>query len=128
MQLFDTAKRIGLEHVRSWLPNGRAEGDEWVCYSLERDEKTPSFKVNLKTGKWSDFGDSSVAGNDVVSLYAYLNRSGLEHQAREKNYKNLEGGIQAEAARTILEDYDPSYFPGSDDNFTPPKTLDTINI
>ncbi len=122
MQLFERAKRIGLEHVRSWLPNGRAEGDEWVCYSLERDENTPSFKVNVTTGKWSDFGDSSIAGNDVVSLYAYLNKSDLEHQAREKNYKNFDGGVQAEAARTILEDHDPTYFPGSEDNFTPPKT------
>ncbi|MCK4819579.1 hypothetical protein KA005_27675, partial [bacterium] len=117
--LFERANSVGLALIREWLPDGRQEGAEWVCYSLEREEKTPSLKINLNTGKFADFGDSSVAGNDAVALYAYLNRQNLESAAR--NYKNFEGGLQAEAAKAILENHDTSYFPDSNDDFTAPK-------
>lgn len=117
--LFERANSVGLGYIREWLPDGRQEGAEWICYSLEREEKTPSFKINLNTGKFADFGDSSVTGNDAVALYAYLNRQNLELAA--KNYKNFEGGLQAEAAKAILENHDSSYFPDPNDDFTAPK-------
>lgn len=121
MSLFDRAKSVGLSHVRTWLPLGRLEGAEWVCLNPTRsDNKEGSFKVNLETGKWNDWADSE-AGNDVVSLYAYLHRDRL---ATIGNYKNREGGIQTEAAKEILENHDPSYFPSDKDDFTPPKTED----
>lgn len=124
MNLFDSAKSVGLAHVKSWLPNGRQEGPEWVCLNPNRnDKKDGSFKINLDSGRWADWGDDQ-AGNDIISCYAYINRSHLENIAAGKNYKNLEAGIQTEAAREILETYDSSYFPGANDNFTPTKSGD----
>ena len=58
--------------VSRWLPGGKREGYEWVSLNPRRaDRNRGSFKVNLQTGKWSDFatGDS---GGDPVSLAAYL--------------------------------------------------------
>ena len=119
MNLFDRAKQIGLAHVRSWLPHGKMEGDEWVCLNPTRnDNKEGSFKVNLITGKWNDWADHQ-AGTDVVSLYAYLNRGRLEGLA--SGYKNFEGGVQAESAKEILVNYDASYFPSEKDVFEAPK-------
>jgi hypothetical protein len=58
--------------VRRWLPDGRREGAEWVALNPTRaDNKKGSFKLNLRSGKWSDFatGDS---GGDLIALAAYL--------------------------------------------------------
>ncbi len=59
--------------VTQWLPAGKREGHEWVARNPTRADGSPgSFKINLRTGAWSDFatGDS---GGDVISLRAYLN-------------------------------------------------------
>lgn len=120
-ELFDRAKTIGLQHVQEWLPNGRQDGDEWVALNPTRaDEHAGSFKINLSTGAWGDFATNDEGG-DAVSLYAYLNYAECENLATNRGYRNITGGIQAEAARRILTQYDPSYFPGSDDNFKAPK-------
>ncbi|MCF1444482.1 VapE domain-containing protein [Ralstonia nicotianae] len=59
--------------VPSWLPEGRREGPEWVALNPNRtDNQRGSFKVNLQTGRWSDFASDGVAGGDLISLYAYL--------------------------------------------------------
>jgi putative DNA primase/helicase len=122
MQLFDRAKLVGLSHVRSWLPQGRQEGAEWVCINPTRsDSKEGSFKVNTDSGRWSDWADDA-AGNDIISLYAYINRDRLYTAASNKGYKNLEGGVQTEAAREILENHDPTYFPSDKDDFSPTKS------
>ncbi len=56
-----------------WLPDGKREGSEWVARNPTRaDHKPGSFKVNLDSGKWSDFATGDEGG-DAVSLYAYLN-------------------------------------------------------
>jgi hypothetical protein len=58
--------------ARRWLPDGRREGVEWVAINPTRaDHRRGSFKVNLRTGRWSDFatGDS---GGDLIALAAYL--------------------------------------------------------
>jgi hypothetical protein len=58
--------------VTRWLPEGRREGREWVAINPTRsDGKKGSFKVNLRTGAWSDFA-TGAAGGDLVSLAAYL--------------------------------------------------------
>jgi putative DNA primase/helicase len=120
--LFDRAKTVGLSHVKSWLPNGKQEGPEWVALNPTRiDNKEGSFKINTSSGKWKDFA-SDEGGNDTVSLFAYLNRSEMESRAGK--YKNFEGGVQAEAAKEILTRHDPSYFPDSNDDFTPKKSGD----
>jgi hypothetical protein len=68
--------------VRTWLPDGRRQGDEWVALNPRRGDRRPgSFSVNLKTGKWADFavGDR---GGDVVSLAAYLFNTSQADAAR----------------------------------------------
>ncbi len=55
-----------------WLPDGRREGREWVAKNPCRADRTiGSFKVNMSTGKWSDFATGNEGG-DPVSLHAFL--------------------------------------------------------
>jgi hypothetical protein len=58
--------------VRRWLPSGKRMGREWVARNPKRADRRPgSFKVNLATGRWSDFATGD-AGGDLISLAAYL--------------------------------------------------------
>jgi hypothetical protein len=58
--------------VARWLPNGRRRGREWISLNPKRnDRRLGSFRVNLTTGRWSDFATGD-AGGDVISLGAYL--------------------------------------------------------
>lgn len=60
--------------VPRWLPDGRREGVEWVATNPTRDDhRRGSFKVNLRTGKWSDFA-VDAGGGDLTALAAYLFR------------------------------------------------------
>ncbi len=55
-----------------WLPDGRRQGNEFVARNPRRADREPgSFKVNLRTGQWSDFATPD-RGGDVISLAAYL--------------------------------------------------------
>jgi hypothetical protein len=55
-----------------WLPDGRAEGREWTARNPRRaDRHLGSFRVNMITGRWSDFATGD-RGGDAVSLAAYL--------------------------------------------------------
>ncbi len=59
--------------LERWLPDGRQEGPEWVAKNPRRaDHKRGSFKVNTRTGRWSDFALTDVSGGDLISLGAYL--------------------------------------------------------
>lgn len=119
MNLFDRAKQIGLQHIKIWLPEGKQDGNEWVCFNPNyNDTKLGSFKINLNTGIWADFSIDACSGGDAVSLYAYLHRSECEDIARTKKFKNFEGGVQSIAARLILERHDSTYFPTANDDFT----------
>lgn len=69
--------------LREWLPDGEREGNEWVSLNPTRADNSPgSFKVNLTSGKWSDFA-ASDKGGDPVSLFAYLNGLGQGEAAKE---------------------------------------------
>jgi hypothetical protein len=58
--------------VQVWLPQGRQQGQEWVALTPRRQDSRPgSFKVNLRTGRWTDFATGDKGG-DAVSLLAYL--------------------------------------------------------
>src|SRR6185437_13515198 len=60
------------ELVSRWLPDGRREGAEWVSTNPTRaDNRRGSFKVNLRTGRWSDFA-VGASGGDLISLAAYV--------------------------------------------------------
>jgi hypothetical protein len=58
--------------VPRWLPEGRREGAEWIALNPRRlDHRKGSFKVNMTTGRWSDFATGD-AGGDLVALGAYI--------------------------------------------------------
>jgi hypothetical protein len=60
--------------VRRWLPTGRREGPEWCALNPTRgDHRTGSFKINTRTGAWSDFA-TGHRGGDLISLAAYIFR------------------------------------------------------
>jgi len=68
----DAALRYADVLVRRWLSDGRREGPEWVALNPTRaDRERGSFKVNLNTGRWSDFANGA-AGGDLIALAAYL--------------------------------------------------------
>jgi hypothetical protein len=65
-----------------WLPDGHVRGAEYVARNpLRADRKPGSFKINLHSGKWSDFATGD-AGGDVISLTAYLAGIGQADAAR----------------------------------------------
>lgn len=68
-------------HVSAWLPNGRKQGQEWCTGDLT-GAPGDSCKVNLVTGRWSDFA-TGEAGGDLISLYAAINRIDQGKAARE---------------------------------------------
>jgi hypothetical protein len=58
--------------LHRWLPTGKFEGREYVARNPRRgDRNAGSFKINARTGKWSDFATGD-RGGDVISLAAYL--------------------------------------------------------
>lgn len=120
--LFNRAKHIGLAHAREWLPDGHLEGSEWIARNPNRpgSDGSGAFRVNIDTGKWSDFSIGE-GGNDVISLFAYLYNATCQSAAVARGYKNIAGGIQAEAAREILKRYDSSYFPDDNEHISVPK-------
>ena len=55
-----------------WLPDGRANGREYEARNPRRADRNPgSFRVNMRTGRWSDFATGD-RGGDPVSLAAFL--------------------------------------------------------
>lgn len=58
--------------LRRWLPGGSCEGAEYVVRNPKRLDHNPgSFKINVRTGRWSDFATGD-RGGDPISLAAYL--------------------------------------------------------
>lgn len=75
--------------VERWLPQGRKVGREWVALNPRRpDRKAGSFKINLDTGRWSDFATGD-AGGDPISLAAYLD--GSSQSVAAKNLAQMLG-------------------------------------
>ena len=68
--------------LRRWLPDGRREGREYVALNPTRaDRHLGSFRINMTTGRWSDFATGD-RGGDPVSLAAYLAGVGQADAAR----------------------------------------------
>lgn len=58
--------------LRRLLPDGKTIVGEYVAKNPTRtDRRAGSFKISLRSGRWSDFATGD-AGGDVVSLVAYL--------------------------------------------------------
>lgn len=69
--------------VRSWFPDGRMRGVEWVCRNPHRnDNRIGSFSINTRTGVWKDFA-SGDGGSVPVSLLAFTRQIGQGEAARE---------------------------------------------
>jgi hypothetical protein len=55
-----------------FLPGGTVIRGEYVALNPRRVDRHPgSFRVNLRSGKWSDFATGDKGG-DLISLVAYL--------------------------------------------------------
>ncbi len=68
--------------LRRWLPDGRLVGREYTARNPRRADRRPgSFRINVNSGRWSDFATGD-AGGDVVSLAAYLSGTGQAEAAR----------------------------------------------
>jgi hypothetical protein len=60
---------------RRLLPGGHCAGNEFLALNPRRlDLRLGSFKINLRTGVWSDFS-SGDKGGDPVSLVAFIEGS-----------------------------------------------------
>jgi putative DNA primase/helicase len=82
--------------VEQWLPGGKFQGTEYVVKNPFRpDEHAGSFKINIQTGRWSDFATGDKGG-DFISLYGFIN-----------GIRNKEAALQLQA---IL--HSRSYFNG----------------
>jgi putative DNA primase/helicase len=69
--------------LQEWLPGGKFQGDEYVVRNPLRNDQHPgSFKINWKTGNWSDFAIGK-SGGDLISLVAYLRGNNQVDAARE---------------------------------------------
>lgn len=51
---------------RSWLPNGKRQGNWWVCCNPWRNDRTPSLGVSFTSGRWQDFGSGECG--DMIDL------------------------------------------------------------
>ena len=60
-----------------WLPGGRFDHGEYKCSDISGGGGG-SLCVDLKTGRWLDFGNDAHKGGDLVSLYATIH--GLEQR------------------------------------------------
>ena len=83
---FPAINRAGLASLpallRRWLPDGRLLGHEYSGRNPTReDRRAGSFRINVNSGRWSDFATGD-AGGDVVSLAAYLSGTGQGEAAR----------------------------------------------
>jgi hypothetical protein len=64
------------------LPGGKISGGEYVVRNPTRaDRQAGSFKINFRSGRWSDFATGD-RGGDPVSLCAYLEAVSQAEAAR----------------------------------------------
>ena len=51
--------------LQKWIPGGRIESGEYVGRNPTRNDRHPgSFKVNLRSGVWSDFATGDAGERD----------------------------------------------------------------
>jgi hypothetical protein len=66
--------------LRRLLPGGKIVNAEYVVRNPTRDDRSPgSFKINMRSGRWSDFSTGDKGG-DPVSLVSYIEHI-PQHQA-----------------------------------------------
>lgn len=61
-----------LSLLRSWLPDGKVKGQEYIALNPTRvDHHASSFRINIRSGRWADFATGDKGG-DLIALLAYL--------------------------------------------------------
>lgn len=86
--------------VRQWLPHGKKVGHEWSATNPTRgDTKPGSFKINLRTGVWSDFA-TGEKGGDMIDLLSYMH--GLQPLDAAREIGDLLGLAQKRTAEIHL--------------------------
>lgn len=66
----DAAPSFAEMFCRRYLSTGKRSGDWWIASAPWRVDKNPSLGVNLKTGKWQDFGKETFG--DLTDLLARI--------------------------------------------------------
>jgi hypothetical protein len=85
MIAFETVNRAAMAALPAVLarlvPGGKVLGREYTALNPTRADRRPgSFKVNIRTGRWSDFATGDKGG-DPISLVAYLERCSQSNAA-----------------------------------------------
>jgi hypothetical protein len=83
---FDTINRAAMAALPAVLtrliPGGKIIAREYVALNPTRNDRRPgSFKINVRTGRWSDFATGD-RGGDPVSLCAYVEKCSQVEAAR----------------------------------------------
>jgi len=83
---FDTINRAAMAALPAVLtrliPGGKIIAREYVALNPTRKDRRPgSFKINVRTGRWSDFATGD-RGGDPVSLCAYVEKCSQVEAAR----------------------------------------------
>ena len=106
-EIAETALFSARSLLPRWLPGGRWEGEEYVAKNPTRaDEHPGSFKINARSGVWSDFATGD-AGRDLLDLKAFLEGSSLTEAALQLaeelgiEPRFLHRGISLEAYATL---------------------------
>lgn len=89
--------RDGIEPLaRELLPNGRAQGNEWVDAHRAAGGLGDSFKVNLRTGVFGHF--AAGKGGDALDLVAYLLFAGDKKRALawSRRWLGIDGNVPRE--------------------------------
>jgi hypothetical protein len=83
---FDAINRAAMSALPAVLarliPGGKILAREYVALNPTREDRRPgSFRVNMRTGRWSDFAKGDKGG-DPVSLCAYVEKCSQVEAAR----------------------------------------------
>ncbi len=83
----------------AWLPGGRLHGYEYDVLNPTRDDRTTgNFRINIQTGKWSDFA-TRESGGDLIALRAWLDSSSQSDAAHEiERQLGLNGTPQSDSS------------------------------
>lgn len=90
------------ELCAQWLPNGKLTGREWCVGNIE-GEVGQSLRINLDSGRWSDFA-TGQKGGDLISLYALKNNLKQIEAARALGGDEVSMNGHVVALRPILSD------------------------
>jgi hypothetical protein len=107
------------ELVPQWLEGGKINGREYKTSGLQGGSGD-SMSINLDTGLWADFADSSCSGGDLISLYAKIHNIG---QAEAFRILSGEQGFEPAERPEIPPEPEPE-----PETCLPPENVDEPNF